>query len=126
MSEAKGIGPYSVGYAQPPKNTQFQKGSSGNPKGRPKGTQNIATLLARILEESVEITVDGQPRTVTRREAVLREFVDRAPNDSSLLRQLIALDGLAAQQSGVEIVVTFDDPVPPRRILPSPTGDDRS
>ena len=29
-----------VGYKTPPKNTQFQPGQSGNPKGRPKGTKN--------------------------------------------------------------------------------------
>lgn len=28
--------PYEVGYRKPPKHGRFQKGQSGNPRGRPK------------------------------------------------------------------------------------------
>jgi len=31
---------YDVGYGKPPKGGQFQKGQSGNPRGRPKGSRN--------------------------------------------------------------------------------------
>ena len=33
----KPFGAYVVGFGKPPKNTQFQPGQSGNPKGKPKG-----------------------------------------------------------------------------------------
>jgi len=33
-------GSYEVGYKKPPKQTQFKKGQSGNPKGRKKGSKN--------------------------------------------------------------------------------------
>ena len=32
---------YEVGYGKPPKDKQFKKGQSGNPKGRTKGTKNF-------------------------------------------------------------------------------------
>jgi hypothetical protein len=38
--------PYTVGYGKPPVHTRFQKGVSGNPRGRPRG---IAPSTARGL-----------------------------------------------------------------------------
>ena len=41
---------YEVGYGKPPLHTRFQKGESGNPKGRPRGKKNMATLLSTALK----------------------------------------------------------------------------
>jgi len=37
---------YEVGYGQPPHHTRFKKGQSGNPRGRPCGSNNLKTLLS--------------------------------------------------------------------------------
>jgi hypothetical protein len=34
----------------PNKDTQFQKGKSGNPNGRPKGVHSLDTMMRRMLE----------------------------------------------------------------------------
>ena len=40
---------YEVGYRKPPRNTQFKKGSSGNPSGRPRDSKSATTILRRAL-----------------------------------------------------------------------------
>ena len=67
-----------VGYGNPPKRSQFKKGTSGNPKGRPKGSRNIATEVARALEEKVVINVGGQRKTITKREAAATQLINQA------------------------------------------------
>jgi hypothetical protein len=47
---------YEVGYGKPPKETKFAQGKSGNPKGRPKGSKNIATLFMEIGRQPIRVT----------------------------------------------------------------------
>ena len=42
---------YAVGFGKPPRRTRFCKGQSGNPKGRPRGAKNLATLMEKVLKE---------------------------------------------------------------------------
>lgn len=48
-----------VGYGRPPANTRWQKGQSGNPRGRPKGTKNINTMVHEVLTRRVKVR-DGE------------------------------------------------------------------
>ncbi len=69
---------YEVGFGKPPRRTQFAKGKSGNPRGRPKGALNVATILERTLEEEVIITLNGRRRTVTKLQAAIIQLTDKA------------------------------------------------
>jgi Family of unknown function (DUF5681) len=67
---------YSVGYGKPPRKHWFQPGQSGNPRGRPKGAKNTATLLREILDRKIEVRTGGTPRKITVREAILTRFAE--------------------------------------------------
>ena len=67
---------YKVGPGRPPLDTRFEKGQSGNPDGR--STKSLPALLADALNETVVVTIDGQRRTITKREAIVTQMVDKS------------------------------------------------
>jgi hypothetical protein len=67
---------YKVGPGKPPLHTRFRKGHSGNPGGRSKKT--LPALLADALEEKVYVTIDGERRQITKREAVVHQLVNKS------------------------------------------------
>ena len=66
---------YETGYRRPPASTQFKKGTSGNPKGRPKGSRNFVTLLELELAQKIVVNENGQRKTVTRMQAMVKRLV---------------------------------------------------
>ena len=70
--------PYQVGYGKPPRHSQFQRGQSGNPRGRPAGSKNLATLVNEALNEPVIVVEDGGRRKISKREAIIKQLVNRS------------------------------------------------
>jgi Family of unknown function (DUF5681) len=82
----------SVGYGTPPEATRFRRGVSGNPRGRPRGSLNVATVFTKTLRERVVINENGQRKTVTKLEAALKQMVNKAASgDIRALRELLEL-----------------------------------
>jgi hypothetical protein len=71
-------GEYETGYRRPPKAARFKPGQSGNPKGRPRGSANLATDLAAELNEQITVREGGQARRLTKQRALIKSLTARA------------------------------------------------
>ena len=94
-----------VGFMNPPKNTQFQRGKSGNPRGRPRKPKDNNTILQQVLDRKVRLR-EGD-RQLTIRNALiwkLRELTLQGDKRAlALVRKIVDEAGLAtadAQRSG--------------------------
>src|SRR5258708_40348502 len=87
---------YKVGYGKPPRRNQFQKGQSGNPKGRPRHSKNVATLAREALYAKVAVTDEnGRRRRVSKLEVGFNQLANRiAKGDLVAIRLLLTIPGV--------------------------------
>ena len=78
-----------VGPGNPPRHTRFKPGESGNPKGRPKGSKNFATILQQQLRKMVTITVDGKPKRVAVQEVIARRLATDSMKGTTKAMELL-------------------------------------
>lgn len=69
---------YDVGYGKPPKHGQFKPGQSGNPKGKPKSSKNLKSILEAELDSKLEIIVNGKKMKVTKQQAFVKSLTAKA------------------------------------------------
>ena len=83
-------GNYGVGYMKPPKHTQFRKGQSGNPKGRPSGAKNLKTELEEELREMIIVREGDSRKPVSKQRALLKSMMAKAVQGDTRAATLIA------------------------------------
>jgi hypothetical protein len=81
-----------VGYKLPPIHSRFQKGRSGNPRGRLKGVRNFAADIKRSLEIPVTLNDKGRGKKVSTQEALVLRLREKAlKGDNRALETLLGL-----------------------------------
>ena len=96
----EGSGDYAVGYGKPPLASQFQKGQSGNPGGRPRGTKRLVMLLAEALSLR-----SGYPKAdgtwMTQAEAIFAGLVAQASGSDLNAKRLLFDVLVKLQRAGI-------------------------
>lgn len=83
---------YNVGYGKPPTEHRFQKGKSGNPKGRPRKTPSERDLPAMLLDEIfrlVPVNENGKAKNVPLIQIVIRNELSRAAKGAQRMPKYI-------------------------------------
>lgn len=89
---------YKVGYGRPPLNTRFEKGRSGNPKGRRSKSARSSIPFREILEESQVVQIGGRKARMSKGEILVRKLLERAlqgeAQSTRMLLQFMANEGM--------------------------------
>jgi len=112
---------YEVGFGKPPRNTQFRKGTTGNPRGRPKGAKSLHSILVKMGREPVKVNINGRIRSVSRLEAIVMQLSNKAASgDLKAIRELLAAHRLFPEPTEpveAEVVSTERDEAVLKSIL---------
>ena len=92
------------GYKNPPKEYQFKKGKSGNPKGRPRKQRqpfsdpglDLIASVHRELGKTISVQENGHHKEVTKLDAfsaqLVAQSVNGKPSQQKMLLSLLMLD----------------------------------
>ena len=110
------------GYKNPPKEHQFKKGKSGNPKGRPRKKKQSSSdpgldLIASVhreLRKSVFVQENGKHREITKLDAfsaqLVAQSVNGKPSQQKMLLSLLTLHKHEeTEQQTLEQLQSYDE-----------------
>lgn len=85
-----------VGYMSPPEHTRFKKGTSGNPRDRPRKRDDLNTILNRVLKR--KLRVKDNDRKMPIREALIWKLRELSLQGD---KQALALQRRIIDESGI-------------------------
>ena len=94
---------YTIGFGKPPIGSRFKRGISGNPKGRPKHSKNLKTLIRQALTAPIAVKEGAHSRRVSKLEGVVLRQLQGALKGND--RAALAIIKMATQMG------FLDDPV---------------
>jgi hypothetical protein len=93
---------YEVGYGKPPKHTRFQKGVSGNSKGRPKKAPDLHSMFMKESRSLIPINENGRRTRISKQEAVIKQLLNQAMT-GNIRAARICFDICQQAQDGVAL-----------------------
>jgi hypothetical protein len=101
-----------VGYKNPPLASQFKPGASGNPKGRPRGSKSLSSLVRKELRERIEVNSrGGRQKSMSKERVMAAQLVNSAIREPKFIPTLIKILGLEASETETQVAdATFDRP----------------
>jgi hypothetical protein len=105
-----------TGYRRPPVHTRFQKGVSGNPKGRARGQVNLKTDLQQEMAERITLREGERQIRITKQRAMVKSTIAKAIKGDTCAQAkafdlLIRILGIDEEQHGSEAISVADQAI---------------
>jgi Family of unknown function (DUF5681) len=105
---------YRVGYGQPPTDTRFKPGVSGNPKGRRKKVPSFSEVTEQVLNKTIELRMGDRLLRMSNREALVHSAIRQAyagkPRLLTVLSTIMRYERESLQgQADADLTLTAED-----------------